>query len=125
MEGKFSIPKLSEYPPRLPELIQQVLKDKEMTYQGLAEKLQVPVDEVLAYDDFKHAPSDDILKKLSGILGIRYSILRISAGYNCMDQYPDFYMPDGTEIDHEDLIDRIYYKILSPLPQLYKMIFED
>ena len=125
MEGKFSIPKLSEDPPRLPELIRQVLKDKEMTYQELAEKLQVPAKEVLAYDDFKHAPSDDILKKLSGILGIRYSILRISAGYNCMDQYPDFYMPDGTVINHEDLIDRIYYKILSPLPQLYKMIFED
>lgn len=125
MEGKFSIPKRSEDLPRLPELIRQVLEDNGMTYQELAEKLQVPVDEVLAYGDSKHVLSNDILKKLSGILGIRYSILRISAGYNCMDQYPDFYMPDGTVIDFEDLLDRIYYKILSPLPKLYKMIFED
>lgn len=99
MEGKFSIPKCPEDVPELPELIRQVLEDKEMSYQELAEKLQVSVEEVLAYDNVKHAPSIDVLKKMSGILGLRYRILGISAGYNCVNQYPDFYMPDGTEID--------------------------
>ena len=107
MEGKFSIPKHSDDVPRLPELIRQVLKDKDIPYQALARKLQVPVEEVLEYDDFEHAPSIDILKKMSGILGLRYSILRISAGYNCVGEHPDFYMPDGTEINSDDLLDRM------------------
>lgn len=125
MEGRFSIPKCPEDVPKLPDLIPLVLEDKDITYQELAKKLQVPVEEVLAYDNFKHAPSIDVLKKMSGILGLRYSTLRISAGYNCIDHYPDFYMPDGTEIDHEDLLNRIYYKILSTSPNLYNMIFGD
>lgn len=125
MEGKFSIPKCPEDVPRLPELIRQVLDDKGMTYQELAEKLQVPVEEVSAYDDLSHAPSDEILKRMSAILGIRYRPLRISAGYNCANWYPDFYLPDGTPIDHDDLLDRIYYKDPSILPRVYELLFSE
>lgn len=125
MKEKFSIPKNSDNLPDIGELIRQVLEDKGITYQELAEKLQVPVEEVLAYDKFEHAPSIDVLKKMSGILGLRYRMLRISAGYNCANWYPDFYMPDGTEIDHEDILDRIYYKDPSVFAQMYQLLFKD
>lgn len=123
MEGKFSIPKRIEDVPRFGEFLRQILADKEMSYQELADKLQVTVEEVMAYDDLNSAPSVEILKKMSGILGIRYSILRISACYNLTQSYPDFYLPDGTEIDHNDLLDQIYYRDPSILPRLLEVLF--
>ena len=62
MEKIFSILQTGDILP-FNELLRQVLNDKGMSYQELAEKLQITVEEVEAYDDYKSAPSVEILKK--------------------------------------------------------------
>ena len=114
MEKIFSILQTGDILP-FNELLRQVLNDKGMSYQELAEKLQITVEEVEAYDDYKSAPSVEILKKLSSILWVPYPILRICAGYNCVCVYPDFYLPNDIKVRLRNLSgDKIG---LSTLPE--------
>ena len=70
-------------------------------------------------------PNDDDLKRLSGVLGISYKKLRIAAGYNMVyTSFPDYYTPDGTPIDIDKILSKIYYKDPSILPRLYEVIFD-
>lgn len=116
MELKFSFKPLGE-------IMRGSLVDREITMQDLAKKLQLPIEEVEKYERGEIVPDFLTLQKLSGILGIPYSILRISAGYNTTKHYPNYYTPDGQEIDIDALLCKAYYKDPSTLPHLFELAF--
>ena len=67
----------------------------------------------------------EILNPLSGVLGISSHNLRVCAGYNAVDPVVHYYTPEGDEIDVWKIIDRIFYRDPSVLPQLYERVFSD
>lgn len=106
----------------LGELIRQVRIDKKLSYQDIARMIQVPAEEVEKFEKMEVIPSDDVLKKLSGNLGIGYHQFRISAGYNMVGVYPEYYLSDGTPLDIDEILSKIYYKEPSVLPILYEIV---
>lgn len=106
----------------LGELIRQVRIDKKLSYQDISRMIQVPAEDVEKFEKMEAIPSDDVLKKLSGNLGIGYRQLRISAGYNMVGVYPEYYLPDGTPLDVDEILSKIYYKEPSVLPILYEIV---
>lgn len=108
----------------LGELIQQARTDKNLSYEDLAEKIKVSADYVEKLERMEIIPNDEDLRRLSGVLGIRYLELRLAAGYNTMGWYPNYYNPDGTSIDIDEILSKIYYKDPSILSRLYEVIFD-
>mgnify|MGYP002798305705 FL=1 len=104
------------------DLIRQARIDKKLSYEDVAKKIQVNAEEVEKLEKMEIIPNDEILRKLSGNLGITYRRLRIGAGYNMMGSYPDYYLPDGTAIDIEEILSKIYYKYPASLSRLYELI---
>ena len=92
----FAFPNINAIP-LFPEFLWKVLEDREMSFQELAEKLNVSLEQVHSYNLGKEMPSPEILKKMSGIFGIRYRIMRLAAGYSLFGMEPlcrdfaDFY----------------------------------
>lgn len=107
----------------LGEVMRGALVDRGLTMQDLAKKLQLPIEEVEKYERGEIVPDFLTLQKLSGILGIQYSILRVSAGYNTTKYYPNYYTPDGQEIDIDALLCKVYYKDPSMLLRLFEVAF--
>lgn len=145
----FAFPNINAIP-LFPEFLWKVLVDRNMSVKELAEKLNVSVEEINLYDAGVHKPSIIVLKKMSGIFGIRYRILKLAAGYSLVrpgldgedffdfyDEeklinngtlaylsrpYPDFYLPDGTAVDMDRLLSKAYYQNPSILFQLIEML---
>lgn len=110
------------------ELISKVRKDKNMTYQDIADKLNNPcitAEDIKKYEEMKTIVPKEILEPLSGVLGVSCNELRIFAGYNSMDPIVHYYTPEGDEIDVWTIIGKIFYRDPSVLPRLYEIVFDN
>lgn len=110
------------------ELIKRVRKDKNMTYQDIADRLKNPsitAKEIKEYEEMKAIVPREILEPLSGILGVSSNDLRICAGYNSVDPVVHYFTPDGEEIDVLTIIAKIFYRDPSVLPHLYEIVFKE
>lgn len=110
------------------ELLKRVRKDKNMTYQDIADKLKNPritAKEIKEYEEMKTFVPKEILEPLSGILGVPSNALRLCAGYNDVDFTIHYFTPEGEEIDVWRIIARIFYKDPSVLPHLDEIVFNN
>ena len=107
------------------ELLKRVRKDKNMTYQDIADKLKNPnitAIEIKEYEDMEAIVPTEILKPLSGVLGVSINNLRLCARYSNYDINTHYYTPEGEEINVEQIIAKIFYREPSVLPHLYEIV---
>ena len=110
------------------ELIKKVRKDRNMTYQDIADMLKNPcitAKEIKEYEELKAIVPREILEPLSGILGVSSNTLRICAGYNSVDPVVHYFTPDGEEIDVWKILAKIFFRDPSVLPHLYEIVFKE
>ncbi len=110
------------------ELIKKVRKDRNMTYQDIADMLKNPsitAKEIKEYEELKAIVPREILEPLSGILGVSSNTLRIAAGYNSVDPVVHYFTPDGEEIDVWKILEKIFFRDPSVLPHLYEIVFKE
>ena len=135
MQEHFTNPELLEKVRQIPyepmsmnELMKKVREEKNMTYQDIAYKLKNPCitsKEIKEYEEMEVVVPKEILKPLSGILGVSCNELRIAAGYNSVDPIIHYYNAEGEEIDVAEIIAKIFYRDPSALPHLYEIVFGD
>lgn len=110
------------------EFMKKVRKDKNMTYQDIADKLKNPcitAKEIKEYEEMKAIVPREILEPLSGILGVSCNDLRVFAGYNSVDPVVHYFTPEGEEINVWEIISKIFYRDPSVLPHLYEIVFDN
>ncbi len=122
MEKDFFYNVIPECSGNFGDLIRQARIDKKLSYEDIAKKIQVTAEEVEKLEKMEIIPNDEILRKLSGILGITYQRLRIGAGYNMPRSYHNYYLSDGTAIKIEEMLSKMYYKNPASISGLYELI---
>ena len=109
------------------EFIRQVRLDKGMTCAEFAEKIHVTEKTVQLFESDKKVPNRDILKFMSGNLGISFEKLRMKAGYMTVSDYysrseKNYYLPNGKPIDIDEMLEKIYYEAPDLLLRLDEIV---
>ena len=107
-------------PKTIGELITETCREKGLSDQATAKKLGLTEDELQRLKDLGQLNQpftkgkvldEPFLKRISGTLGIGYRRLIYAANHKHTTKFiPNFFTPDGTHIDEQEILLRAYQK---------------
>lgn len=105
------------------DLIRQVREKKGITQKQLASLSGISAVQLCRIENNECTPSQLSLKAISVHIGISYSLLKISAGYNNVSEKLQYVDKDGTILDTDSIIASLYYADPELLGNLKDLIF--